>query len=59
MAKCCVSEYAVGTRDKLSPSSLFNEMKQAVATPEQDTVNWPLLNTCLGNVNHQNAHFSN
>ena len=46
MTKCCVSLFAVDTRDKLSPSSFSNEMKQAVAVPEQDTVNLLLLNTC-------------
>jgi hypothetical protein len=51
MTKCCVSEFAVDTRDKLRPSSFFSKMKQAVAIPEQDTVNLLLLNTCLCNVN--------
>ena len=59
MTKCHVSEFAVDTRDKLSPSSSFHGMQQAVAIPEQDTVNLLLLNTCLGNINQQNAHFSN
>ena len=48
MTKCHLSEFAVDTRDKLSPSSFFNETKQAVAIPEQDTVNLLLLNTRSG-----------
>ena len=59
MTKCCVSEFAVDTRDRLSPLSFFNEIKQAVAVPEQDTVNLLLLNTCLCNLNQQHVHFSN
>ena len=46
MIKCCVSPFAVDNRDKLSPMSFFNEMKQAVAIPEQDTVNPLLFNMC-------------